>query len=147
MNFILVRRVILCHTKFILRRPKKKLREGERERERKRKEEEVSARVNPSDFLNVKLALWKFRRNLSTLYPTVSKNSHLHLERVASTPPLGYINNSGHEETNVAAEAIYLSLKTRFAIVSLNNIYLRTDLSIWVNYSCKKNKKISKKKN
>lgn len=56
MNFILVRRV-LCHTKFILRRLKKKLREGERERERKRKEEEVSARVNPSDFLNVKLAL------------------------------------------------------------------------------------------
>lgn len=35
----------------------KKLREGERERERELKEEEDGARVNPWDFLNVKLAL------------------------------------------------------------------------------------------
>lgn len=60
MNFIILVRRVLCHTKFALRRPIKNCgREGERERERERelKEEEDGARVNPWDFLNVKLAL------------------------------------------------------------------------------------------
>lgn len=56
MNFIILVRRVLCHTKFALRRPIKNC-GREEERERELKEEEDGARVNPWDFLNVKLAL------------------------------------------------------------------------------------------
>lgn len=85
MKFILVRG-ILCHTKFAKVTYKKIA--GRKEREREKGPVSALARVNPSDFFNVKLALWKFRGNLSTLFSTVSKN--LHLERATSTPPRIY---------------------------------------------------------